>query len=141
MAQVITDNTYSKFGRCARLRLGQCTMLTGTYQNSRYCNLLDDDLRDVLVVVGERIHAEFSLLTEHVLRASTARNAPKDYAIEKRVSTKAVVTVNAACCLASNEKTRQRLAVLYNLAIWSSQNTTHAIMNDWSDDGHVKWLF
>merc|ERR1719446_1026906 len=64
-----------------------------------------------------------------------ACNAAEDHAIKQRVTTQAIVAVDATSCLSSNIEARDHLAALVqHLGLYAALKTTHAVVDDWCND-------
>merc|ERR1719330_1150505 len=96
---------------------------------------------EFLDLVRDGAHAELALFAEHPLAGCPGRHAAEDYAIQQRVTAKAVVPMNTPSNLASGVEAGDRLAAWANHSgVTVYLQASHAVVDYRCDDGHVKGL-
>ena len=103
---------------------------------------LGASLAQILQLARRRARLELLTSTEGELASGLASNSAKHDAVQQRVTTQAVVAVDATSRLASNVKSRNDLArLLVNaLCVHGALEPTHAVVDHGSNDRHVEGL-
>merc|ERR1711971_655550 len=80
------------------------------------------------------------ICSENVLGRSLARDSTINDAIQQRIATQTIITMDATCCLTCDIKAWDNTILVLTLSIHSALQATHTVVNHRRDDGHIKRL-